>query len=263
MTRRFPLVLLSACVAAIACRESGRTPQRPEAIRVSAAVSLTESLTRAAEVWQEQTGRRVTPNFAASNVLARQIEEGAPVDVFLSADEMQMQALVARGLIDRTSVFPLLSNRLVIVTPGDRPLPVASPAGLADPRVHRVAIGDPAAVPAGVYAKQWLERIGLWPDVQRKIVPSASVRAALAAVEAGNADAGIVYRTDARGRRGVGVSYEVPREESPRIVYPVAVVKRTKDPNGAAEFVRWLRSAEAQAIFASFGFLPVQAGSDR
>ena len=252
---RAPALLQTAIallVAVAACGPSGEEP-----LRVSAAVSLTDALTRAVAVWEARGNLTVVPNFAASNILARQIAEGAPADVFISADEAQVNRLIEVGAVAAGDVLPLLSNRLVIVVPRGHRLPGEPPRSLADPAIARVAMGDPEAVPAGVYARVWLERAGLWPAVRPKAVPSISVRAALAAVESGNADAGIVYATDARPGDRVDVAWSVPTADGPRIVYPVAVVKATGRPSAARRFQAFLRGPEASRIFADAGFVPL------
>lgn len=248
VVRMLPLIALGLTVAA-AC---GRPETAP--LHVAAAVSLSETLEQATRRYEQATGEQVTLNFAASNVLSRQIEEGAGVDVFISADQRQMERLVVRNLVAADSVVDLLSNQLVVVTPQDRPLPAPAPGGLVDPAVRRVALGDPAAVPAGVYARQWLERLDLWTKLEGRIVPSASVRAALSAVEAGNADAAVVYRTDANGRAAVAVSYVVPVEDAPAITYPAAVVASSKAADRARRYLDWLRGPDATAIFTAAGF---------
>jgi molybdate transport system substrate-binding protein len=227
--------------------------QRPP-LHVAAAVSLTESLTAAVRQWERETGEPVALNFAASNVLARQIEEGAPTALFVSADTQQMERLVVRHLVKAGEVVPLLTNQLVVITPSDRPLHAPPPGGLADPSVTRIALGDPAAVPAGVYARQWLERIDLWPLVSARVVPTGSVRAALAAVEAGNADAAIVYRTDAVGRERVRIAYEVDPAHGPRVVYPAAVVTANAQSARAKALLTWLQAADARRVFVEAGF---------
>ena len=242
--------------------QAGCTSQAPTPLRVSAAVSLTESLTSAIRQWQKETGGTATLNFAASNVLSRQIEEGAPADLFISADMLQMERLVVRNLVVVSSVVPLLTNQLVVVTAVDRPLPSPAPGGLADPRVSRVALGDPAAVPAGIYARQWLERIDLWPGVAPKVVPTSSVRAAMAAVEAGNADAAVTYRTDAIGRARVRVEYTVPIDQGPRITYPVGVVAASRQAEKSEALLSWLRGETATGVFKAAGFgVPAPATS--
>jgi molybdate transport system substrate-binding protein len=242
-------VMAALAAMQVACGSASRAP-----LRVSAAVSLTEALTAAVRHWERETGETVTLNFAASNVLSRQIEEGAPTDVFISADMLQMDRLVARRLVAADSVVTLLSNQLVVIAPSDRPLPAPAPGGLADPRVARVALGDPSAVPAGIYARQWLERINLWPAVSPKVVPTASVRAAMAAVESGNADAAVTYRTDAMGRAGLRVEYLVPIEQGPRISYPIGVVAASQQADKARALSSWLRGDVATGIFTAAGF---------
>jgi molybdate transport system substrate-binding protein len=242
-------------VAALAVQTlAGCTSQSRAPLRVSAAVSLSESLTAAVRQWERETGETATLNFAASNVLSRQIEEGAPVDLFISADNLQMERLVVRRVVLANSVVPLLSNQLVVVTPVDRPLPAPAPGGLADPQVGRVALGDPAAVPAGIYARQWLERIDLWSRVSPKVVPTSSVRAALAAVEAGNADAAVTYRTDAVGRARVRVEYLVPVDQGPQISYPIGIVAASRQAEKAGALLSWLRGDVASGVFKAAGF---------
>src|SRR3982751_4304640 len=157
-------------------------PERP-AITVSAAVSLTDALTAAAEDFGHSGGGTIRFNFGASNTLARQIVNGAPVDVFISADAAQMDVLARAGLLKDQSRVDLLTNQLAVVVPNDRQRTFVSIRDLAAPAYRRIAIGDPAAVPAGVYAKQYLQREGLWAQIESRVVPSASVRAALSAVE--------------------------------------------------------------------------------
>jgi molybdate transport system substrate-binding protein len=239
-------------VAVTGCSRATESP-----LKVSAAVSLTDALDRIAGAWRARGEQPIVTNLAASNILSRQIEEGAPVDVFISADEPQLERLVSAGLIDPSDRVDLLSNQLVIVVPAGRTLQGRLPGGLAGADVTRLAIGDPEAVPAGVYAKAWLVREGLWDAVADRVVPSVSVRAALAAVEAGNAEAGIVYRTDALGRTAVDVAYQVPVEEAPRIVYPAAVVKASDRLGQARRFTAFLQSEEAAAIFRASGFVPL------
>jgi len=232
---------------------SAQPPGGP--LRVSAAVSLTDALTPVARKWEAAGNVHVELNFAASNVLARQILEGAPVDVFISADEAQMNRLVEAGAAGRADVIPLLTNQLVVVTPAGRPVSGTLPSALADDAVKRIAIGDPQGVPAGVYAKAWLESAGLWRQVEPKIVPSNSVRAALAAVDAANADAGIVYRTDAKGHAGVTITYEVPLADAPPIVYPVGVIAKAPHPDLARKFVAYIQTTPARTVFADAGFV--------
>ena len=218
---------------------AGQAPAEKR-ITVSAAVSLTDAMGAAAEAYS-RTGRGVRFNFGASNVLARQIVNGAPVDVFISADEAQMDVVRRRSAAGGARV-PLLRNQLAVAVPSDRPRTFRSVREIADPAFKRIAIGNPAAVPAGVYAKAYLQKEGLWQAVEARIVPTGSVRAALAAVESGAADAAIVYRTDVRVSPKVTVAWTVPVPDGPRIVYPGAVIGTTTAADEAQRFLDFLRS---------------------
>ena len=229
--------------------------ERPRpSITVAAAISLTDVLTAAAKEYPAVGGGPVLYNFAASNVLARQILSGAPADLFVSADEAQMDVVAKAGLLADGTRVDLLMNQLAVVVPDDRPRTFASIQELLDPAFKRIAIGDPAAVPAGVYAKQYLEREGLWSTLFPRLVPTGSVRAALAAVESGAADAAIVYRTDARTARRATVAWLVLRDRGPRIVYPAARLRNARQPVEASKFLVFLQSDAGTRIFERFGF---------
>jgi molybdate transport system substrate-binding protein len=236
-------------VVAAAC--SGRDRSAP-VLTVAAAVSLTDAMTDVAGAWRRETGREVIFNFAGSNTLARQILQGAPVDVFVSADERQMDRV--SGAIESASRVPVARNTLVVIVPGRGRARWSDPAALNSAAVSRIAIGDPEAVPAGVYARIWLEKIGLWDGSRSRIVPTVNVRAALAAVDTGSVDAAIVYRTDARLEGSHSVVYEVPASDAPAILYYAAVVARSRDAAGAREFVRFLAGEEGAAILERHGF---------
>ena len=197
----FPLLGLAAPVAA-------------DEVAVYAAASLTEALKEVAQGFEKSTGHKVVFNLGGSNDLARQIKAGAPADVFFSADKAQMDGLEAAGLVRAQDRVDVLSNVLVVVVPAASTARLSGPGDL--PAVSRLALADPQAVPAGVYARTWLESIGLWDKLEDKVVPTLNVRAALAAVESENADAGIVYRTDAAISKRVKVAFEVPREPGAR-----------------------------------------------
>jgi molybdate transport system substrate-binding protein len=246
------LALLLAIAAA--------APQTPPSVTVSAAISLTDALTAAAEQYKSAGGGPVMFNFAASNVLARQVVNGAPVDLFISADEAQMDLVARAGLVAGDTRVNLLTNLLAVVVPGDRPRTFSSMRDLLDPAFRRIAIGDPDAVPAGVYAKELLEHEGLWDALRPRIVASTNVRAALTAVETGAADAGIVYRTDARTSAHTVVAWTVPAERGPRILYPAAIIRGAANAGEAARFLAFLRSTQADRIFVRFGFGRPPAG---
>jgi molybdate transport system substrate-binding protein len=227
-------------------------PAAAEEVAVYAAASLTDALKEVAEGFEKSTGHKVAFNLGGSNDLARQIKAGAPADIFFSADEAQMDGLEAAGLVRARDRVDLLSNVLVAV------VPAASTARLAGPRdlpgVDRLALADPEAVPAGVYARGWLESIGLWDEVEGKVVPTLNVRAALAAVESGNADAGIVYRTDAALSKRVRVAFEVQGEHAPAIVYPLAPIAGSRK-RATGELIRYLGSPPAREVYRRHGFV--------
>jgi molybdate transport system substrate-binding protein len=228
-------------------------PERPT-ITVSAAVSLTDALMAVAQEYARTGGGTIRFNFGASNTLARQIVNGAPVDLFISADAAQMDVVARAGLLKDQSRVDLLTNQLAVVVPNDRPRTFASIHDLTDQAYRRIAIGDPDAVPAGVYAKQYLEREGLWTAIAPRVVPSASVRAALVAVESGAADAAIVYRTDARVSTRASLAWVVAADRGPRIVYPAAIVRTATEPAESQRFINFLRSAAGARVFERFGF---------
>ena len=239
-----PLALAAGLVLAGQARPT-------EPITVSAAVSLTEALQSIATAYGAAGGGRVSFNFAGSNVLSRQIVNGAPVDVFISADTAQMAVVEKAGMVAPGSLVNLLGNQLAIVVHRDRAGEV-DVAALA--KMQRVAVGDPDAVPAGVYARQYLERVGLWKTLQPRLLPAGSVRAALAAVENGSAEAGIVYVTDARSSRNVRVTAVIAGPEAPAIVYPACVVSSSKRKDAAAAFLSFLQTPAAGEIFRKHGF---------
>ncbi len=193
-----------------------------EEVVVFAAASLADALREIGSAFEARTGHRVVLSVGGSNDLARQIRAGAPAEVFVSASAERMDEVERAGLVRAADRVDLLSNRLVVIVPVVASAVPATAEDLAS--VRRLALGDPQAVPAGIYARQWLEKRGLWGRVRARVVPTLDVRAALAAVESGNADAGIVYRTDAAISRRVRVALEVPAGEAPRIVYPAALL---------------------------------------
>ena len=228
---------------------------RAAEVTVFAAASLTDALKEEAAAYEKQSGDKIVFNFGASSLLARQIEEGAPVDVFFSADEVKMDALETKGLILKETRRSRLSNSLVIVVTSDSTLDLKSPADLAGPSVKRIALADPKAVPAGIYAKTYLEQKKLWPAVEPKVVPTDNVRAALAAVESGNVEAGMVFKTDARVSKKVRVACEIAAVDGPKISYPLAVVKDSKQVEAAKRFVQYLASDDATNVFEKHGFV--------
>jgi molybdate transport system substrate-binding protein len=224
-------------------------------ITVFAAASLTDGLGEIARNYQTKTGDKIEFNFAASSLLERQIEEGAPADIFFSADEAKMDALEKKGLVEKKTRRSRLSNSLVIVVAAGSPLSIQSPKDLTAEKIGHVALADPQSVPAGIYAREYLNKIHLWEKIAPKVVPMGNVRAALAAVESGDAEAGIVYKTDAAISKKVRVAFAVPRQDGPKISYPMAVMKEAGDPKAARAFLEYLDSDAAGRVFERFGFI--------
>jgi len=228
---------------------------RASEVTVFAAASLTDSLREIATNWEQQTGNKVLFNFGASSTLARQIREGAPADIFFSADEAQMNALETNGLILKETRQSRLRNSLVIVVATDSKMTIHSPEDLAGAEIKRVALADTKAVPAGVYSREYLVKLKLWQRVEPKVIPMENVRAALGAVESGNVDAGMVYKTDAAISRKVKIAFAVKPEEGPDISYPVALVKQAKSSAAALELREYLNSKSAGKVFEKSGFI--------
>jgi molybdate transport system substrate-binding protein len=247
MRRRAFVAIAIASIAVVSCRKN-----EPDTVIVFAAASTADALTEIGAAYQARTGHEVRFSFGGSSELARQIEAGANADVFLSADVGRMDALTKSGNIDAASRRDLLSNSLVVVVPKASSTTIARPADLA--ALTRIATGDPATVPIGIYAKKWLETSGAWATVGPKIVSTVDVRAALAAVESESVDAAIVYRTDALVSTKVKIAFEVPRAEGPRIVYPVARTSSAREP-GASAFLSELTSEGARGVFEKRGFV--------
>ena len=229
------------------------TPLPAATVTVFAAASLADALKQIGADYERVSGDKIIFNFAASGTLARQIEAGAPADIFFSADEAKANGLEKEELLVNGSRKSLLGNALVIVTPPDAAA-VHSPDELTNAAIQRLAIGDVKYVPAGTYAKIYLERKHLWRALEPKVVPCENVRAVLAAVASGNVDAGIVYKTDAAISKNVRVAFEVPAADGPKISYPLALVKDSPQPAAAGKFMKYLEAGAAAAVFQKFGF---------
>ena len=251
-----PRALMSALVGlAIATGAAGDVRADPV---VFAAASLKEALDAAAAAWSRQGHPRPVISYAASPALARQIAQGAPADLFMSADEDWMAWLDARGLLRSGTRTPLLGNRLVLIAPTTAPgpppgnapgLPLAASLGDGG----RLAVADVAAVPAGRYAKAALESLGVWTSVASRLAQTENVRVALTLVARGEAPLGIVYATDARAEPRVRVVDAFPTGLHPAIVYPVAITAGARSAR-AGPFLDFLRSPAGRGVFESYGF---------
>ena len=240
--------------AALLVATSSPVAAQPPGLVVSVAASLHEALTEIAGLYRAATGTAVSLNAAGSNTLARQIIDGAKVGLFVSADEIQMDAVEKAGLVVPGTRTRLLTNNLALIVPGGTRKTISF-ADLAGPSVKRVAMGEPTAVPVGVYGRKWLELEGVWAAVAPKVIPFPTVRAVLAAVEAGRVDAGIVYQTDAFGRPAV-LPLLIPRGSvlaDLAIVIPAAVIRGPHEAEGR-RLLAFLQSAPAREVFVRRGF---------
>ncbi len=261
--RRAAVVLPCALGWLLLAAPGCRPPPRAEGagILVHAAASLTDVLAEAGEIRARETGQRVRVNAGASNQVARQVAAGAPGDILFTADDASMDAAQRAGAVDPATRRVLLSNRLVVVVRADAPFRVAAVGDLAAEAVRRVAIADPAAVPAGAYARERLQRAGVWDAIAPKLLPVENVRAAVAAVAAGSAAAGLAYRTDVSASPELRIACDIPELGAPRIQYPVAVMTRSADPGAAAAFIDFLGAPVARAIFEKHGFVVIEDGA--
>src|SRR5215471_1985607 len=240
-------VLLLALVAAI--------PARAETITVFAAASLKDALDENVKAFEGKAGDKVVVSYAASSALAKQIEAGAPADLFISADLDWMDYLEQRKLIKTDTRRNLLRNRLALIAPADSKVSVDIVPGFPIAKLlgnGRLAMANPDTVPAGKYGKASLQALGVWKDVQSKVASAENVRAALVLVARGEAPFGIVYKTDAAVEPKVRVAGTFPENTHPPIVYPIAMTASAKP--AAKAFMDWLGKPEAQAIFKKFGF---------
>jgi molybdate transport system substrate-binding protein len=232
-------------------------------ITVFAAASLKNALDDVNAAFTKETGTKVVVSFASSSALAKQMEQGAPADVFISADLQWMDYVDARKLIKSDTRVNLLGNRLVMIAPSDSKLtnvPIDSKLDLEKlAGGGRIATGDVRAVPAGLYAKAALEKLGLWTAAEPKLAMAENVRAALTLVARGEAPLGIVYATDAAAEPKVKVVGTFPADSHPAIIYPVALT--AKAPAGTAAYAAFLRSDAAKAIFTKYGFSIIATGS--
>jgi len=225
---------------------------------VLAAASLQESLNAAADIWAARHHARPILSFASSSLLAKQIDAGAPADIFISADEPWMDDVARHGLVKLGTRVSFIGNRLVLVAPASSARPIAIKPGFPLARLlgdGKLAMGEVNSVPAGKYGKEALTRLGLWDAIASHVVGADNVRSALALVERGEAPYGIVYATDALASKGVKIVGVFPETSHAPITYPVALLTAATSPD-AEGFRRFLISAAGKAVFRRYGFQP-------
>jgi len=247
-------VFLVAMLAACAMFAQQPAAVKPAPVTMSAAISLKDALDQLGREYErDHPGAKVTFNYGGSGTLQHQIEQGAPVDLFFSAAQKQMDALQTAGLILNDTRQNIVANDLVLIAPSDSDN-IHTFQDLAKSVVKTVAIGEVATVPAGMYAQQTLEHLGLWDAVQKKAVYAKDVRQVVTFVASGNADAGLVYRTDAQTSPKIRTIFTAPPNTHDPIVYPAAVLKSSKVPDAARAFLEFLETPHALQIFKTYGF---------
>lgn len=262
MTRpsRASLCVVAALVLVLGTRSPVAAAQE---LTLSVAISMKEAIEEIGRSFRARHPEVVLrQNLGASGELQKQIEAGAPIDVFVSAGERQMDELQAKGLIIAASRRAFARNVLTVVKPVDSPVDIAKPADLVDQRVRRIVIGNPRTVPVGQYSEESLRALGLWETLQPRLVLAANVRQALEYVARGEVDAGFVYATDVSVRGSqVKEAFRPPEDTYRPVVYPVAVVAATRQPALARAFVDLLLGSAGRAVLARLGFQPPPAGT--
>ncbi|WP_181742511.1 molybdate ABC transporter substrate-binding protein [Terrilactibacillus laevilacticus] len=249
----FILIISSGCSASFAKRQDGDNVHKKVTITLSAAASLQDALRTIQKQYdKKQNHTEVIFNFGGSGTLKQQIREGAPVDLFFSADEGNFRELVDQGLIKKKK--NVLGNQLVLITSRKSANKLLDFNALTSSKVHQLAIGTPDSVPAGTYAKQTLTSLELWSRVKSKIVYAKDVRQVLTYVETNNVDAGLVYKTDAMQSDKVKIVKSAPAKSHDAIIYPLGVIKTTKHKKEAEAFFHFLQTKGALQIFQKYGF---------
>ena len=229
---------------------------QPTELNISAAVSMKDALAEIQTNYQKKAPHiKLVYNLGASGSLQKQIEQGAPADIFISAAPKQMNELAAKNLVINATRKNLLENKLVLIAPKDSKLSISKLEDLQNDTVKQISIGETKVVPAGQYAEQALKKLGVWEKVQRKIVFAKDVRTVLTYVDTGNVDAGLVYKTDAAASKKVKILATAPDGSHAPIIYPAAVLSSTKHQKAAEEFLSYLAGPEGKTVFEKYGFV--------
>ena len=229
---------------------------KPVELNISAAVSMKDALTEIQTNYLKKAPQvKLLYNLGASGSLQKQIEQGAPADIFISAAPKQMNELEAKNLVIKTTRKNLLENKLVLIVPKDSPLAISKLDDLQYDAVKQFSIGETKVVPAGQYAEQALKKLGVWEKIQSKIVFAKDVRTVLTYVNTGNVDAGLVYKTDAAASKKVKILATAPDGSHAPIIYPAAALSGTKNQKAAEEFLAYLAGPEGKSVFEKHGFV--------
>ena len=261
VVRLLPLM----CLLLVGCGQTtsdsvSATQARPVSLKISAGTGLKDAMADIKQLYrQSKPNVTITYNFGSAGSLQQQIEQGAPVDVFISAAAKQMDALQQKGLLIDATRKNLLKNKVVLIAPKSA-TQISEFKDLTSVGVTKVALGEPQSVPVGKYAQEALTSLGIFDQVRPKVILAKDVRQVLAYVETGNVDAGIVYETDAKQSNSVKIVATAPEKSHSPVLYPVAVLKDSKNTAQAQEFVQFLSSDRAGDVFAKYGFIRVPIG---
>ncbi len=261
MKRRQLIVLVSLFLLTILCsfglgKDFLLLPSSAQSnnLTISAAISLKEALEEVKTLYQQAEPEvKITYNFGSSGSLQQQIERGAPVDIFISAASKQMDALQTKNFLLSGSRRNLLTNQLVLITPKAESI-INKFEDLTNPKVTKIALGEPKSVPAGQYGEEVLKYYQILEQIKDKLIYGKDVRQVLTYVETGNVSAGLVYITDAKKSKVVRIAATAPRQSHQPIVYPMAIIKDSKNLNAAQDFVKFLTSAASKDVFKKYGF---------
>lgn len=235
--------------------QQGADAQQPGAeVHVFAAASLTDSLDEIIALYQADSNNTVVPVYEASGTLKKQIEEGADCDIFISANQKHMDALEEADTIDKDTRKDLLGNALTLIASADKAEQITDVQSLLHDEVTQIAIGEPTDVPAGQYAQEMFENLGIWDQIQTKLVYAKNVRSVLTYVDGGDADAGLVYHTDALLLETGKIIGDAPADSYTAVNYPSAIMTAAPQPEAAADFYAFLASDQAKEIFEKYGF---------
>lgn len=256
MKKQYIVFILGFVLLLTSCSTNNDTEatEQPKELTISAAASLTDAMDELKEIYEAENNVELTFNFAGSGKLAQQIQQGAPVDVFISANESWLDTLLEEGLIDADSTTDVTGNKLVLIAEKDTTLAYDSFSDINVKELSNIAVGKPESVPAGEYTQKALEAIDKWEEIEPYIVYAKDVRQVLTYVETGNAEIGFVYESDALSSDKVEILTESNPKEHDPIIYPGGVTTETEQEEVAEDFLAFMTSDEAQEILETYGF---------
>lgn len=232
---------------------NGKTKVKNE-LTVLAAASMTDVLNEVNGLYSKRTGSKILPSFASSGILQKQIEQGAPADVFISAGKKQMEALVEKGFVKKEDSFDFLENKIVLISNKDSKIQVSSIIDVTNPEIKMIGLGDFSHVPVGQYSKKIFSELGILEQVTRKANFGSNARTVLTWVQMNEVDVGVVYETDAKVSKNVKILAYAPKDFSEKVIYPAGIVSDSKNIQEAKKYIEFLKSDEVRKIFEKYGF---------